>query len=116
MPSQFPPIGLKTDSHDRNPAIRLFGRRLFVDQTVPELLLEFLLVAASPKRIGSQGQVMSSILPDMDLLNGWPAGRGLEYAPKARLNLKLFAFLGSSKLDTRHEAHRQHLPSVDYRP
>lgn len=108
MPSQFPPIGLKTDSHDRNPAIRLFGRRLFVDQTVPELLLEFLLVAASPKRIGLQGQAMSSILPEMDLLLGWPAGHGLEYAPKARLNLKLFAFLGASKLDTRHEAHRQH--------
>ena len=54
MPDQFPPIGLKTDSHDRNPAIRLFGRRLFVDQSVPELLLEFLLVAASPKRVGPQ--------------------------------------------------------------
>lgn len=108
MPDQFPPIGLKTDSHDRNPAIRLFGRRLFVDQTVPELLLEFLLVAASPKRVGSQGQAISNILPDMDLLLTWPVGHGLEYAPKARLNLKLFAFLGASKLDTRHEAHRQH--------
>ena len=108
MPDQFPPIGLKTETHDRNPAIRLFGRRLFVDQTVPELLLEFLLVAASPKRIGAQGQAVSSILPDMDLLRSWPTGDGLEYAPKARLNLKLFAFLGSSKLDTRHEAHRQH--------
>jgi len=108
MPDQFPPIGLKTDSHDRNPAIRLFGRRLFVDQTVPELLLEFLLVAASPKRVGSKGDVVSSILPDLNLLLSWPTGHGLEYAPKARLNLKLFAFLGASKLDTRHEAHRQH--------
>lgn len=108
MPDQFPPIGLKTDSHDRNPAIRLFGRRLFVDQSVPELLLEFLLVAASPKRVGPQGKATSSILPDMDLLRSWPTGHGLEYAPKARLNLKLFAFLGASKLDTRHKAHRQH--------
>jgi hypothetical protein len=32
----------------------------------------------------------------------------LQYAPKARLNLKLFAFLGASKLDTRHKSHRQH--------
>ena len=44
----------------------------------------------------------------MDILLSWPNGHGLEYAPKARLNLKLFAFLGASKLDTRHEAHRQH--------
>jgi hypothetical protein len=108
MPDPFPPIGLKTDSHDRNPAIRLFGRRLFVDQTVPEILLEFLLVAASPKRVGSQGEPLSSILVDMDVLRSWPNGHGLEYAPKARLNLKLFAFLGASKLDTRHETHRQH--------
>lgn len=121
MPSQFPPISLKTDSHDRNPAIRLFGRRLFVDQTVPELLVEFLLVAASSKRIGPHGRAMSSILPEMDLLLGWPAGDGLEYAPKARLNLKLFAFMGASKLDTRHDVHRQHyrrlitdLGSVEY--
>ncbi len=108
MPNQFPPIGLRTDSHDRNPAIRLFGRRLFVDQTVPELLLEFLLVASSQKRIGIEEQSLSAIFPDMALLRSWQSGRGLEYAPKARLNLKLFAFLGASKLDTRHATHRQH--------
>lgn len=108
MPDQFPPIGLKTDSHDRNPAIRLFGRRLFVDQTVPELLLEFLLVASSLKRIGTEEKSFSAIFPEMTRLRSWPIGHGLEYAPKARLNLKLFAFLGASKLNTRHETHRQH--------
>jgi hypothetical protein len=40
-------------------------------------------------------------------LRNWPVGTPLEYAPKARLNLKLFAFLGSSKLDTRHDSHKQ---------
>jgi len=108
MPEQFPPIGLRTNTHDRNPAIRLFGRRLFVDQTVPELLLEFLLVAVSRKQIGLENEPFETILPEMNRLDSWPNGCGLEYAPKARLNLKLFAFLSASKLDTRHESHRQH--------
>ncbi len=36
----------------KNPAIQLFGNRLFMDQTVSELLVEFLLVVFSTKRIG----------------------------------------------------------------
>src|SRR5208337_4760751 len=31
----------------------------------------------------------------------------LRYSPKARLTLKLFAFLGASKLETRHESHKK---------
>ncbi|SPD75419.1 conserved hypothetical protein [uncultured Desulfobacterium sp.] len=108
MPEQFPLIGLRQNTLDRNPAIRLFGRRLFVDQTVPELLLEFLLVAVSKKRIAGEESPFSTILPEMNRLHSWPTGCGLEYSPKVRLNLKLFAFLGASKLDTRHESHRQH--------
>lgn len=34
---------------DNNPAFQLFGQRLFIDQTVSEFLIEFLLVAFSPK-------------------------------------------------------------------
>ncbi len=108
MPEQFPPIRLRPDTLDKNPAIRMFGRRLFVDQTVPELLLEFLLVAISGKRIGEEGEFFETLLPEIDRLHSWPDGCGLEYSPKARLNLKLFAFLSASKLDTRHESHRQH--------
>lgn len=98
---------------DRNPGVQLFGRRFFADQTVTELLVEMLLVAASDKRIGKVS--FSHPLPELDLLVDWPAKQEaannaapLEYAPKARLNLKLFAFLGASKLDTRHLTHRSH--------
>lgn len=108
MPKQFPPISLRNESLDRNPAIKLFGRRLFIDQTVPELLIEFLLVSVSRKRISRTGKVFSSNLPNIHQLHSWPVGCGLEYSPKVRLNLKLFAFLGASKLDTRHETHRRH--------
>ena len=48
------------------------------------------------------------MLPPENLLRAWPEGAALEYAAKARLNLKLFAFLGASKLETRHASHRQH--------
>jgi len=54
MPDPFPPIQLVNDrehGEDCNPAIQLFGRRFFADQTIAELLVEFLLVAANPKRI-----------------------------------------------------------------
>jgi len=39
---------------------------------------------------------------------GWPEGAEMHYAPKWRLNLKLFSFMGASRLDSRHETHRQH--------
>jgi len=106
MPSPFPPISPRAQE-DRNPAIRLFGRRFFADQTVPEYLVEFLLVAASEKRIAGETKIIS-IFPESELLRSWPANVTLEYAPKAHLNLKLFAFLGASRLDSRHSTHRQH--------
>ncbi|MCX7020200.1 MAG: hypothetical protein NTY46_14680 [Candidatus Sumerlaeota bacterium] len=93
---------------DRNPAIQLFGRRFFKDQSIPEFLIEFLLVASSAKRVGNRAIPDDQALPDTTLLCDWPNGVPLEYAPKARLNLKLFAFLGASKLETRHESHREH--------
>ena len=111
MVDPFPPIKLDKVEYrgqDRNPAVQLFGRRFFVDQTVPELLLELLLVATSPKRIGNRNLRSEQVFPDIELLQAWPRGIHLEYATRARLNLKLFAFLGASKLETRHETHRQH--------
>ena len=112
MPSCFPPIPQEPQSQDRNPAIRLFGRRFFADQTVPEYLVEFLLVAASAKRIKGGKLEENALLPAADLLHSWPSGSALEYAPKARLNLKLFSFVGTSRLDTRHPSHRKHYQNL----
>ena len=115
MVDPFPPINLDKVEYrgqDRNPAVQLFGRRFFVDQTVPELLLELLLVATSLKRVGNKRLPSEQMFPDIELLQAWPNRIYLEYAAKARLNLKLFAFLGASKLETRHESHRQHYRSL----
>lgn len=111
MVKPFPSIErqmARKGDEDFNPAIRLFGRRFFGDQSVAELLLEFLLVATSPKTIGEHTVASESLLPEFEVLRSWPPLSPLKYAPKARLNLKLFAFLGASKLETRHNSHRQH--------
>ena len=71
-----------------------------------ELLAEFLLVTAADKKIGTEQFAVP--LPSQEQLMGWPEEATLMYAPKAKLNLKLFAFLGASRLDTRHESHRNH--------
>ena len=97
MPNPFPMIERQMEvkgDEDYNPSIRLFGRRFFADQTVPELLVEFLLIAASEKRIGNTSLHSYAVLPEIEQLRSWPLGEPLRYAPKARLNLKLFAFLG----------------------
>lgn len=102
------PIGIAYDENPDNPAIQMFGNRLFNDQSPTELLVEFLLLMASSKRITNGGVPFSTPLPDVETLTGWPDMGTLQYAPKARLNLKLFAFMGASRLDSRHETHRQH--------
>jgi hypothetical protein len=92
---------------DQNPAVQLFGRRFFGDQPPLEILSELLLVMTSTKTIG--GKSVESIFPDITHLRSWAdMGGKLCYEPKAKLNLKLFAFLGSSRLETRHETHRKH--------
>jgi len=96
------------DDSEINPAILLFGKRLFNDQSPIEFLIELLLVTHSLKRIGKRGVPFASSLPDVALLAGWSEDDCLQYAPKARLNLKLFAFMGASRLDSRHETHRGH--------
>jgi len=112
MPEPFPRIPLDTHDSDANPAVRLYGRRFFADQTTLELLIEFLLVATSPKRLGSGSRSFDSLLPSREMLQErWEDE--LKYAPRARLNLKLFAFFGASKLDSRHETHRDHLRHLD---
>ena len=104
----FPPEIYKQESAgDSNPAIRLFGRRFSDDQQTMDTLAEFLLVCASDKKI--YNDKFSAAFPDEATLRDWRTkSAGLSYFPKARLNLKLFAFLESSRLDTRHRSHRKH--------
>ena len=92
----------------KNPAIQLFGNRLVTDQTSMEFLIELLLVSTSSKKIGKAVPPFDSVLPTMQMLNDWPESAELHYSPKARLNLKLFSLMGASRLDSRHETHRNH--------
>jgi len=101
------PIGIAQKKDLENPAIQLFGNRLFNDQSSTELLIEFLLVTTSSKRVTAEGDVFDTPLPVISMLADWPEVATLQYAPKAKLNLKLFAFMGASRLDSRHETHRQ---------
>ena len=112
MPNPFPEGLVDDDNQDLNPAIQLFGRRFFSDQTTIEFLVELLLVAVSCKQIDHRE--FDTPLPPYELLRRWPRRCRLEYAPKAHLNLKLFSFFGSSKLDTRHKTHRDHLKELDH--
>ena len=102
--ARFPDTTLKTTSPVKtlakevtNPAVQVFGRRFYKDQTPVEYLAEFLLVFASSK--------------DDDHSNAYafPLYRTtqskLSYHPRYRLALKLFSFLGASKLETRHRSH-----------
>ncbi len=93
----------------KNPAIQLYGNRFFSDQTVTELLVEFLLVVFSPKRFGKDW-MYDGALPSLDKV--WSNGNDFAYAPQARLNLKLFSFLGASRLDSRHQIHRVHYEAL----
>ncbi|MCC5851093.1 MAG: hypothetical protein JJU29_23635 [Verrucomicrobia bacterium] len=89
----------------KNPAIQLFGNRLFTDQSVSEFLVEFLLLVYAPKRFDDMEEFIGA-LPPVGSSAGEPGK--LEYAPQARLNLKLFSFLGASRLESRHHTHRDH--------
>ncbi len=95
----FPPAsdqGIPADQ--KNPAIRLYGRRFYKDQTPVEYLAEFLMVFASRKVEGGAGAFSLAV----DCTDGPPC-----YWPEDHVALKLFAFFPSSKLDTRHFAHRK---------
>ena len=107
MPQPFPKISLNFESEDANPGIQLFGKRFYTDQTLLEYLIELLLVLNSPKRFGS-GVTFQKLFPPWKQIQEWPANQKLEYKAQIRLNLKLFAFLGASRIDSRHESHKQH--------
>lgn len=88
----------KKDGEDKedikNPAIQLYGRRFYKDQTPIEYLSEFLLVFASKKGLNKKDAFSFNI--DCDHAIYWP---------EDRIALKLFSFFPHSKLDTRHPAH-----------
>jgi len=110
----FPHDARSEKPYKNNPAIQIFGNRFFADQTPMEFLMEFLLIAISEKRFGGQEENSGNqCLPSREILNRWH-NEPLSYAPKARLNLKLFSFLGISKLDSRHNTHiRQYKKLTD---
>ncbi len=87
----------KEDDVD-NAAVQVFGRRFLKDQTPVEYLAEFFLVFASAK-----GEQKADAYAFPDYLGAVPLR--LTYHPSYRLGLKLFAFLGASKLETRHRVH-----------
>ena len=82
-----------------NPAVKIYGRRFYKDQTPVEYLSEFLLVFAASKG--------STKLDDQQYKFSLPAGENQAfYWPNDRINLKLFSFFPNSKLETRHEVHQ----------
>ncbi len=81
-----------------NPAIRLYGRRFYKDQTPVEYLAEFLLVFASAKQENGEGCYQFNLPSDDNKPCYWP---------EDRIALKLFSFFPSSKLETRHPVHQQ---------
>lgn len=82
-----------------NAAVRIYGNRLYKDQTPVEYLAEFLLVFVSPKSEAGESEFAFRLsTDDTDSRGYWPVDR---------IALKLFAFFPSSKLETRHPVHRR---------
>lgn len=97
---RFPQGRENDDVKTDNPAIHIYGRRFYKDQTPVEYLAEFLLVFASPKQENGEGCYQFANVS--------------RYWPEDRLALKLFSFFPSSKLETRHPVHRQaYLDAID---
>lgn len=97
-----------------NPAVEIFGDRLYTGQSSLEFLAEFLLVCNSLKRTDAAGQEDSgtefdTTLPPLELLGD---NFCFSYAPCARLELKLFSLLSASKLSSRASAHIEHLADL----
>lgn len=107
---QFPDIE-DDEIADANPAIRLFGRRFRDDQTEIEYLIELMLLFVSAKKIGKirlegyQRPDEWKGFPETAELQKCAEGEPLIYYPKMHLMIKLFAFLGASGIDGRHQSH-----------
>ena len=100
----FPPSAGSVNADKTNPAIRLYGRRFYKDQTPVEYLAEFLLVFVSRKCDGAPSENDGSYSFSGCIDNN---GLPVRYWPKSNPGLKLFAFFPSSKLETRHKVHHK---------
>ena len=95
---RFPPSSEVGDKKDKkNPAIFLYGRRFYRDQTAIEYLIEFLLVFSSSKTSTGDGE-NSFDLHTQNQKNPY-------YYPEDRIALKFLSFFSNSKLETRHKIH-----------
>lgn len=104
----FPNSSKSVEADKTNPAIKLYGRRFYKDQTPVEYLAEFLLVFVSPKCNDPSSQNDGSYT-----FRGCSGSSSpVCYWPKSRIALKLFSFFPSSKLETRHWVHHQAYLSV----
>lgn len=97
--NRFPTNGEELNVDKVNPAIRLYGRRFYKDQTPLEYLAEFLLIFVSSKQETGKGCYEFELSLE--------EGGAPRYWPEDRIALKLFSFFSSSKLETRHSVHRQ---------
>ncbi len=80
----------------------LFGHRLKSSQTKYEYLLEFLLVALSPKSLQkNQLTLGDSTYDEMFPIDEHIKTMNLQYSPKIRMGLKRFIFFPNGKLDGR---------------
>jgi len=90
----------KNKTEQTNPAIHLYGLRLYKDQTSVEYLSEFLLAFSSPKlKYGNEKFKFSTPSESQ--------GEAPCYYPENHVALKLFSFFSTSKLETRHPIHRE---------
>jgi hypothetical protein len=103
FPTHLPDLEDQSFQDDYNPAIRLFGKRFINGQTILEFLSEFMSVVFSEKQINEA--IINQPLPSFRQLQEWPKGIPLKYNPPIKLNLKLFALLGVSRVESRHKSH-----------
>ncbi|MCF7993442.1 MAG: hypothetical protein K9L88_01190 [Chromatiaceae bacterium] len=96
MTKRFPAID--NSREPSNPAIQLYGRRFYKDQTPVDYLAELLMVFASPKGEKKTARFSFSIEPTEE---------GAKYWPDDRIALKFFSFFPTSKLDSRHPQHQK---------
>lgn len=96
MLKRFPKLG--DTGEPSNPAIQLYGRRFYKDQTHIEYLAEFLLAFSSPKGKSKNGEFSFAVEESSSHAVYWPHDQ---------LALKFFTCFPTSKLDTRHQVHQQ---------
>ncbi|MFI3254044.1 MAG: hypothetical protein R3Y63_06855 [Eubacteriales bacterium] len=85
---------------------RLFGHRMKSNQTKYEYLLEFLLVALSPKSVGKSDNVLD-IVDDLFPIDIEIKEKNITYYPEVRMGLKRFIFFQKGKLDGKAEIDRK---------